>query len=980
MKLKFQRLDYQKQAVESIGGVFQNIPFRHSVYSQANPTFDFEETKSVLAKNIEELRASNDVDIGEIVLDDTLNIDVLMETGTGKTFTYIETIFRLHKEYKLSKFIVLVPSNAIRQGAVKNLNITKEFFQKEYGKTISVFDYSDKTILNYINNSNQNISVLISTYQSFNRETNTINKNAIEHSLIGKAKSYMSALAELRPVVIIDEPHRFEGKKTTEYLTKFNPLFTIRFGATFKSDYRNLIYTLDSITAFKNGLVKGITVETIGNESIDAHTLRLNDVKGAKASEYEATISYKDLQSKNKTVKLSTGSNLGHAIGIDYLGGYVVEKIAKKEVLFTNGFVLPLDEDASYGMLLDNIQTSIIEETIETHFEREETFFKMGIKALTLFFIDSVNKYLLDDGGAGVLAQRFEELYAKKLTEVLKNNKLDADYRKYLIRSKSDISKIHKGYFAKSNKDKEQEESIKLILEDKERLLSFDTDLRFIFSMWALQEGWDNPNIFTLCKLAPSNSKITKLQQIGRGLRLAVDQEGNRITQEHEHFEFVNELNVIVPSTEGDFVESIQNEIQANSVKKVSKIIDDKLLEDVGITSNTRAANKVLDLLNEYRIVNLNDDTGEAELIATSDEYSAMIQAIMKEAKDIKGVDADKLKSYLDDYYISRSKVKTKRKGALKTTAINKEHYSKFKALWENLNRDAIIKYDVDTDVLIQDIVAKIDESFEIHKQEILIKTHKNVDDLDAHQVETRRKSVAYHSVFTIYEFIQELANATKLSYGTIATILKSIKPEKFAMLSKNENLALSRLKAICFNSLYEVLLNKISYDIKEIRAKKTTLTDSKGNPLDNIVGGSCGVEVYPISNSVIQAKSLYDETFMEVDSKIEKDTIDESSLTEITVFAKLPKVKIPTPNGTYNPDFGYVVNREGKQELYMVVETKGYDDFEQIGDSEKLKIKSAEKFFKTLQAQGVNIHFQTKLNNQELADILAGIEADGGR
>ncbi|PNV83489.1 MAG: type III restriction-modification system endonuclease [Sulfurimonas sp.] len=976
LKLKFQRLDYQKQAVESICGVFKNIPIQHSFQSEANPAFDLESTKHILTSNIEEQRASNGVDIGEVLIDDALNIDVLMETGTGKTFTYIETIYRLYKEYKLSKFIVLVPSNAIRQGAVKNLDITKEFFQKEYGKTISIFDYSDKTILNYINNSNQNISVLISTYQSFNKETNTINKNSVEKILIGKAKSYMGALAELRPVVIIDEPHRFEGKKTAEYLTKFNPLFTIRFGATFKNkEYKNLLYILDSHTAFKNGLVKSITVETIGNESIDAHTLRLTDVIGSKASDYKASISYKDIHSKNKTVKLSAGDNLGSKAEIEYLSGYVVEKITKKEVLFTNGFTLPIQEDASYGMLLDNIQNSIIEQTIETHFEREEILHKMGIKALSLFFIDSVNKYLLDDGSAGTLAKRFEELYAKKLTEILANDKLDEAYRKYLMRSKNNVSKIHKGYFAKSNKDKEQEASIKLILEDKERLLSFDTDLRFIFSMWALQEGWDNPNVFTLCKLAPSNSEISKLQQIGRGLRLAVDQEGNRITQEHEYFDFVNELNVIVPSTEGDFVESIQNEIQANSIKKFSRKIDDKLLEELGITSNTRTANKLLDLLSEYGIVNLDDETGEAELIASSNEYFASIQKIMSGANAIKGVEADKLKNYLDDYYMSKNKVKTKRKDTKQSISINQEHYSKFKLLWENLNRDAIIKYDVDTEVLISDIVAKVNENFIIKEQEIIISTHKRVEDANANEMTTKRKSVAYHSVFTIYEFIKELANGTKLSYQTIAIILQTIKPEKFAMLAKNENLALFRLKEICLNSLYEVLLNKISYEIKEIRAKKTTLTDNKGNALDSILAGSCGVEAYPIKNSVVRAKSLYGEDYMEVDSGIEKTTIDESSLDEITVFAKLPKVKIPTPNGTYNPDFGYVIKRDGKQELYMVVETKGYDDFEQIGDSEKLKIKSAEKFFQTLRDKGVNIHYETKLNNKQLADILGEIE-----
>jgi len=244
LKIKFDRLDYQKQAVDSIGDVFKNIAFIPNENRKSNPSFDLQQNKSVLVENITKVRESNKVDIGEVTLNDELVIDTLMETGTGKTFTFLESIYRLNRDYGLCKFIILVPSNPIRQGTIKNIKITKEFFIKEYGKQISVYNYSEKTVLNYINASDQNISVLVSTYQSFNKASNNINKSKIEQNLIGRSYSYMQAIAQLRPVIVIDEPHRFEGKQTAKYLKEFNALFTLRFGATYKGDeHKPYLYT-----------------------------------------------------------------------------------------------------------------------------------------------------------------------------------------------------------------------------------------------------------------------------------------------------------------------------------------------------------------------------------------------------------------------------------------------------------------------------------------------------------------------------------------------------------------------------------------------------------------------------------------------------------------------------------------------------------------------------------------------------------------
>ena len=548
LKIKFDRLDYQELAVNSISDVFKNIAFKTNDNKKSNPSFDLESSKSILVNNITKVREINKVDIGDISIKDELVIDTLMETGTGKTFTFLESIYRLNRDYGLCKFIILVPSNPIRQGTIKNINITKEFFTKEYGKQISVYNYSEKTVLNYINASSQNISVLVSTYQSFNKATNSINKNKIEQTLIGRSRSYMQAIGHLRPVIIIDEPHRFEGKQTAKYLKEFNALFTLRFGATFKGDeYKNLIYTLDSVDAFSRGLVKAITVDTVGNENVDNHTIMLKEVKGTNQKDYVAKIEYKDINFKPKPTELKHGENLGEKVGIEYLNSYIVEKITKNEVIFTNGISILLGESESYGVLLDEMQKVIVDTAIKNHFEREEELFKLNIKSLCLFFIDRVDKYLTEDGINGKLALLFETLYLKNLEQILKKDNLDEDYKKYLLKTKDSVKEVHSGYFAKSKKEGDEAEAIELILNKKEELLSFDSDLRFIFSQWALQEGWDNPNVMTLCKLAPSNSKISKLQQIGRGLRLAVNQDGKRITKDDSNFDFVNELFVVIP-------------------------------------------------------------------------------------------------------------------------------------------------------------------------------------------------------------------------------------------------------------------------------------------------------------------------------------------------------------------------------------------------------------------------------------------------
>ncbi len=977
IKIKFDRLDYQEKAVNSISEVFANIKFIANENRKSNPSFNLNYSRGKLAQNIENIREENRVDIGDVSIMGELVIDTLMETGTGKTFTFLESIYRLNRDYGLSKFIILVPSNPIRQGTLKNIEITKEFFVKAYnGKSISAFNYNEKTVQNYINASDMNISVLIATYQSFNSATNKINKKGVEQSLIGRAKSYMEAIAYLNPVIIIDEPHRFEGKQTAKYLKLFNPLFTLRFGATYKNDeYQNLIYTLDSVDAFSQGLVKAITVDTVRNESMDNHSISYIKVTGANQKEYVVTIEYKDINAKTKSIKLKKGDNLGVEADIEYLKSYIIEKITKKEILFLNGISLPFEQSESYGVLLDVMQTQIVNTAIQNHFEREEELFKMDIKSLCLFFIDRVDKYLLNDGKAGDLAKLFEKLYLKNLNEVLKKDNLDKKYKKYLLKTKDNLKELHSGYFAKSKSIKDEEEAIELILNKKEELLSFDTNLRFIFSQWALQEGWDNPNVMTLCKLAPSNSKISKLQQIGRGLRLAVTQDGKRVTKEHNDFDFINELFVVVPSTESDFVSSIQNEISSHSVRQVAKLFNETIMIGNGISSNPRFAVRLLDKLEELKYISI-DDEGVSEIVISKKEYNLKSKEL--EYLDIKGCDCQRLKEYFDSYFKTTSRIKAKDRNSKKDKnkiKIDREKFLKFKNLWDTLNYDAVVKYDINSVELIEKSVENIDINFVINSQDIIIQRDRHIEDRTNHDTQQDTVKVKSYTIFTIYEFIKTLSNNTKLTVQTIATILNKIKKNRFEQIAQNENLALKIITDELISAIYDIIINKISYDIKIVEVKNTSLTND-GMVKEFINIGSLGRDRHNITKNSVLEKSIYDEKFMEIDSEIEGITIDESTHKKITVFAKLPKVHIPTAHGrSYNPDFGYVVEQDGQKELYFIVETKGYEKLDDISTKEKLQIASAKAFFEELKKQGIDVVYKTKLNNDKLVQMVSDIQ-----
>ncbi|GAA7020175.1 type III restriction-modification system endonuclease [Helicobacter pylori] len=963
MKIKFKRLDYQEKCLNQILGVFKGIYLRepeNDAQRISNPVFETEALKDILLENIQNLRSEQKITQGSVGIDKSLSCDILMETGTGKTFCFLECVYALHQNYHLSKFIVLVPSNAIKLGVLKSVEITREFFKSEY--SVHLESYED--IRSFILANNHKCCVLVMTFSAFNKEKNTINKSCLENiNLFNGAKSYMQALASMRPVVIMDEPHRFLGDKTKKYLEQLNALVTLRFGATFKDDYKNLIYALDSKKAFDCALVKSISVASVG-ESQECF-LELKGVVKIQ-NEYEATINYTNLENKTQSIKVKKHDNLGVLTQISALEDYIVENITKTEARFLNGFNLLLDQKEPFSHLLEGEQEMMLKEAIKSHFEREEGLFKKGIKALCMVFISGVNSYLSENEKPAKLALLFEKLYQQKLEEVLKKENLDENYRAYLERTKDNIQKVHGGYFAKSKKESDEAQVIALILKEKEKLLSFESDLRFIFSQWALQEGWDNPNVMTICKLAPSHSHITKLQQIGRGLRLAVNDKGERITKEHADFDFVNELVVIVPQVEGDFVGAIQQEISEHSL--IKQAFSGEELEKSGIVKKGYYG-ALLETLEGLGFGEKTDDEN-FKLTLNQNEFLKK-EPELEKLKDEKYLDLEKLKGFLKDRLVGHFRVRNKNERRSEKIKINKENFKKFETLWDGLNHQARIAYAIDSESLIDEIVTKINASFNVRSKIVSVTTHKKVETM-GNNAKTEIFERENACVWSLYEFISALSNKVKLSFKSVAKVLENIDENQFELIKKNEQESLRRLEELFLEIIYQNIKDKISYQMRETtikNRKNDAFYDEKGE-IREFLDGSLGVDKYEIKNSSAQEKCLY-ENFMQVDSEIEKDTIEESNDTKIIVFGKLPRVKIPIGlNQIYSPDFGYVVENNDKKVL-LVVETKGVENESELCEEEKRKISTAKKFFEALKKHGVNIEYKTKMEKDQLSALI---------
>lgn len=910
---------------------------------------------------------------------DTKNIDIMMETGTGKTFTYIKTIFELCKHFRYKKFIILVPSVAIREGVKTNLDDTKEYFKSLYAnekeKEIEVFVYEGgniSAVRQFIGTSH--LSVLVMTPSSFSHKDNILNRpleremNQPELFVNNQdpPKSYLECLKRLNPIVIMDEPHRFDGDAFKKYFEGFDNYY-LRFGATFpkKKDslpLSNVAYVLDSISSFRQSLVKKIVVYT---QDIVENTDTLIGIDNKKAI----------------VNTLTNGIITKRELGIGAVfNGKSIKKINKDNIVLSDDTIEKVDYSLS-----DESLRAMIKETIKIHFEKEKTLFEQGIKALTLFFMG--NDISLYRGDNPKIKNFFEEEYKKQRLEILSKLDQTSEYYKYLqndFDSENNLQ-VHKGYFSgdKGNTDEKVKAGVDEILKDKKKLLSFESPTRFIFSIWALQEGWDNPNVFTICKLSNQGSEISKLQQIGRGLRICVNQNLQRNTlknlnDDQEAFWKINNLDVVVSNKEHGFVEAIQNEILSNSFLISETFTEQELIkilkEKSGFDDDT-VITLVDDILKDKKMIVRKAIVDGQKIYEKSPDFSKILKEQNLPEEQVKAIES--LFASDTSTYVQKAENKKDKKKVF----IKPIHLQEFQNLWNAINKNAF--YVLETlnkeqeKQLIQNIKTQI-ESLNI--DEILLQTIRaelNVNKIGKQGAITEKltDTVSYKSKVDYLELVRTLSNNTKTPISFVVKIFNALSDDfKTKMLCNNPEQAQREISEIINKNLIAMLRAKIRYDgINGIGLPNVFKTEQGRTYLDT---GSVGKFQKDIDGDFsLKSKWVFEEV-IEYDSDFELEIVEQDpDIDSIEIFGKLPRLKIKTPLGDYNPDFCYAIKSTEGNKLYLVVEAKGYDSSTKIPEDEKAKIDFAKKYFEALSEhykdQNIKISFKERINKTQLATLI---------
>lgn len=927
---------------------------------------------------------------------DTKNIDIMMETGTGKTFTFIKTMFELNRNFGYKKFIILIPTVPIREGTKANLEDTKEYFKQYYAnereKEIEVFIYESgqiSSVKRFIGS--EHLSVLVMTPSSFDKGGNILNR-PLESEIYAPnlfsqntepPKSYLECLKRLNPIVIMDEPHRFDGNAFKKYFDGFNNYY-LRFGATFPKEKRgksgsssttiplsNVAYVLDSISSFRQNLVKKIVVYT-------------QDIVQNKDSLVR-------IENKKAIINTLTNGVIGQrTVGV---GGVYNDKIIRKinanNIVLNDGDIESVDYNLS-----DDALRAMIKETIKIHFEKEKILFEQGIKALTLFFMESDTK--LYRGENPKVKQIFEEEYLKQRNEVIEDcqNSPDNKYYKYLQNDFDEKGslRVNEGYFSgdKGNADEKIKAGVDEILRNKKKLLSLESPTRFIFSIWALQEGWDNPNVFTICKLSNQGSEISKLQQIGRGLRICVDQDLKRHTirefdDNQDEFWKVNNLDVVVSNQELGFVEAIQNEILSNSfILPDTSFTEADLIKTLKEKTNFNDDTIVYlvdDVLKEKKMIVRKAIIDGQKIYEKSPNYSGILKSQNLPTEQhlaLENLFASDYKNFVQE----KSKVKPK-----KNVVIKAQHLIEFQRLWNTINKNAFFMLDnLDNDsekILIDTIKTEIEA---LNIDEILLQTIRRelnvnkIGEADAIKAELKDK-VSHKSKVDYLQFVRDLANNTKTPISFIVKIFNVLSAEfKNKILTNNPAQTLKEMSEIVRANLVSMIKTKIHYDeIDGTISPNVFLTE---NDETYLKAGTVGKYQKDIDRDFSLKEKWVFKEVIEYDSDFEVEIIEEDpDMREIEIFGKLPKLKIKTPLGEYNPDFCYAVKGTAGNTLFLVVESKGYDKSSDIPSSEKAKIEFAKKYFEYLndyykkQNANVRISFKERINNTQLASLITQLK-----
>lgn len=918
---------------------------------------------------------------------EALTLTVEMETGTGKTYTYIKTMFELHKLYGWSKFIIVVPSIAIREGVAKTFDSTAEHFAHEYGINIRSFVYNSSQLDKVESFANEaGINVMIINTQAFNAS----GKDARRIDMVLDAfhtRKPIDVIAATNPILIIDEPQSVLGvtgaklNNTRIGLAKFNPLFFINYSATHRDNF-NMVYRLDAVDAYQKQLVKKITVKGIEISGSTASGGYLYLEKIDEKSDLRARIQFERITSTGKIAKVAKLMNLNDNIYTlsneveSYRSGFVVASInaVDQYVEFTNGLKLYVGE-VSGNDNEDDLRRIQIRETINSHIEKEAQLYKRGIKTLSLFFIDEVVKYKDYDreDTKGLFAQIFEEEYVNIVNDYLVNTlDINPEYREYLEREITDPEKVHAGYFAIDGKGKSvntkirgdgSKEDIKvydLIMKNKERLLSFDEPVRFIFSHSALKEGWDNPNVFQIATLRQSSSDIKKRQEIGRGLRLSVNQQGDRQDAQvlgEQEVQQINTLTVIANESYESFARDLQSEL-AEAIKNRPKSVEPKLFEGRELVAkdadgltisklvvDSSEAADIWSNLKSAQIINK-----EKQLVDTFKQLTAIekIQAISEALEEEYQPYAEAINLLVESVYDPTLPMidDGRKKVALK---LDKEKYASqaFKELWSKINRKTYYTVDFDDEEIIDAAIKRINSDLVVAELKATITTGslKTTNQESSFQLNDKHEEyIASPASQVKYDLLGEISDEVGLLRKTVAQILMGINPNQFAKYKANPESFIMNVGNLINDVKVQNIISHISYNkLDEVWNEDAIFTDTT---IEGIIG----------QNIIDTKKHLYDK--LRYDSEIEKKFASELDIeASVEMYVKLPGgFYINTPMGHYNPDWAIVLNEPEQKHVYFVAETKGASDnisFELKG-VENAKIEAARKHFAAISGSDV--------------------------
>ncbi|OLA02881.1 MAG: restriction endonuclease subunit R [Clostridium sp. CAG:62_40_43] len=993
MKLRFKHQKFQADAAKAVVDVFAGQPYlapsymmdRGSGYYQQSLTEEDDFTgwsnqkivpelnDRLILEHINTIQRSNQIK-PSAKLEGRFNLTIEMETGVGKTYTYIKTMYELNRAYGWSKFIVVVPSIAIREGVYKSFEVTQEHFAEEYGKKIRFFIYNS-TQLTEIDRfaSDNSINVMIINSQAFNAKGKDARRIYMKLDEF-RSRRPIDIIAKTNPIMIIDEPQSVEGKQTKENLKQFNPLMTLRYSATHKSDsIYNMIYRLDAMEAYNRRLVKKIAVKGItesGSTATESY-IYLESINLSKAAP-TATIQF-DMKGatgiRKITRTVSEGYNLYDNSGQmeEYKQGFVVSRIDGRDdsVEFINGIKIYAG-DVIGKISEDQLRRIQIRETILSHIQRERELFYKGIKVLSLFFIDEVAKYKQYDVAGqptnGIYADMFEEEY----NDIIGNLQIgigEDDYIKYLSAIPAD--KTHAGYFSIDKKGKmidskvarketttDDVDAYDLIMKNKELLLDRNpkkSPVRFIFSHSALREGWDNPNVFQICTLKQSSSDVRKRQEVGRGLRLCVNQDGERMDTNvlGNDVHNVNVLTVIASESYDSFAKGLQNEIAeavADRPKAVTaelfigKVIkDDKGNEQVVDGDTGRAIHFEL-IVNGYI-----DKKG----VLTDKYYEDKANGELKVAEEVADSAASVIE-IIDSIYDSRAMQPENARSNNIELEVDESKLAmpEFKALWAKINSKSVYVVDFDTDELVRKSIDSLDRKLRVSKIYFKVETGameqiKSKEELISGASFVKEESASYGNVVAAssnvkYDLIGKLVDETGLTRKAVIQILQGIQPATFNQFKNNPEEFIIKAAALINDEKATAIIEHITYDVLDDKYGTDVFTDPT-------IKGRLGV------NAMKAKKHLYDHIVY--DSSNEQVFAAElDTNTNVAVYVKLPDgFYISTPVGHYNPDWAIAFYEGTVKHIYFVAETKGSMNSMQLRLIEESKIHCAKEHFKAI-------------------------------